>query len=97
MMAAAGAIDLRFNVTAGAKRAVVVDLSNVAFKASLGIRLQVMGAKTITRKGGKLVVLSSDENVHAVLKTAGIEKLIPINVGSLGRHRSGPSVTGSRP
>jgi anti-anti-sigma factor len=97
MMATAGAIDLKFDVTAGTKRAVVVDLSNVAFKASLGIRLHVMGAKTITRKGGKLVILSPDENVHPVLKTAGIGKLIPINVRSLGRHRSGPSVTRSRP
>jgi anti-sigma B factor antagonist len=70
--------DLKFNVIAGAKRAVVVDLSNVAFMASLGIRLLVMGAKTIARKGGKLVILSPDENVHAVLKTAGIEQLIPI-------------------
>jgi anti-sigma B factor antagonist len=76
--AGAGAIDLKFNVIAGAKRAVVVDLSNVAFMASLGIRLLVMGAKTITRKGGKLVILSPDENVHAVLKTAGIDQLIPI-------------------
>jgi anti-anti-sigma factor len=46
--------------------------------ASLGIRLLVMGAKTITRKGGKLVVLSPDENVLAVLKTAGIKQLMPI-------------------
>jgi anti-anti-sigma factor len=76
--AGAGAIDLKFNVIAGAKRAVVVDLSNVAFMASLGIRLLVIGAKTITRKGGKLVILSPDENVHAVLKTAGIDQLIPI-------------------
>jgi anti-anti-sigma factor len=88
MMATAGAIDLKFDVTAGAKRAVVVDLSNVAFMASPSIRLQVMGAQTITRKGGKPVILSLDENVHAVLEAAGI---------ALGRHRSGPSVAGSRP
>jgi anti-anti-sigma factor len=97
MMATVGAIDPKFNGTAGAKRAVVVDLSNVAFKASLGIRLQVMGAKTVTGKGGKLVILSPDQNVRTVLEIAGIEKLIPINVRSLGRHRSDRSVTGSRP
>jgi anti-anti-sigma factor len=84
MMATAGAIDLKFDVTAGAKRAVVVDLSNVAFKASLGIRLHVMGAKTITRKGGKLVILSPDENVHAVLKTAGIGIARPPSKRSVG-------------
>jgi anti-sigma B factor antagonist len=76
--AGAGAIDLKFNVIAGAKRAVIVDLSKVDFMASMGIRLLVMGAKTVTRKGGKLVVLSPDENVFAVLKTAGIEQLMPI-------------------
>ena len=76
--AGAGVIDLKFNVIAGAKRAVIVDLSKVDFMASLGIRLLVIGAKTITRKGGKLVVLSPDENVYAVLKTAGIEQLMPI-------------------
>lgn len=76
--AGAGAIDLRFNVIAGSKRAVIVDLSKVDFMASLGIRLLVMGAKTITRKGGKLVVLASDKNVLAVLKTAGIDQLMPI-------------------
>jgi anti-anti-sigma factor len=97
MMATVGAIDPKFNGTTGAKRAVVVDLSNVAFKASLGIRLQVMGAKTITRNGGKLVILSPDQNVRTVLKIAGTEKLIPINVRSLGCHRSHRSVTGSRP
>ena len=50
MMATAGAIDVKFDVIAGAKRAVVVDLSNVAFMASPGIRLLVMGAKTIARR-----------------------------------------------
>jgi anti-anti-sigma factor len=76
--AGAGAIDLKFNVVAGAKRAVIVDLSNVPFMASLGIRLLVMAAKTITRRGGKLVILSPDDNVLAVLKTAGVEQLMPI-------------------
>jgi hypothetical protein len=76
MMATAGAIDPKFKGTAGAKRAVVVDLPNVAFKASLGIRPQAMGAKTTTRKDRKLVILSPDENAGAVLGAAGIEKLI---------------------
>jgi len=74
----AGAIDLKFNVVAGSKRAVVVDLAGVDFLASLGIRVLVMGAKAVKNKGGKLVLLSPDENVHSVLKTAGIEQLIPI-------------------
>lgn len=76
--AGAGAIDLRFNVVAGAKRAVIVDLSGVNFLASLGIRLLVIGAKSIKNKGGKFAVLSPDENVFGVLKTAGIDQMMPI-------------------
>jgi anti-anti-sigma factor len=74
----AGAIDLPFSVVAGAKRAVVVDLSEVDFLASLGIRVLLTGAKAVQRKGGKLVILTPDGNVSTVLKTAGIDTLIPI-------------------
>jgi anti-sigma B factor antagonist len=74
----AGAIDLKFSAVAGSKRAIVVDLSGIDFLASLGIRVLVMGAKAVRNKGGKLVLLSPDENVHSVLTTAGIEQLIPI-------------------
>jgi anti-sigma B factor antagonist len=76
--AGAGAIDLKFNAVAGARRAVVVDLSAVDFLTSLGIRLLVIGAKAVKNKGGKLVLLSPTENVLAVLNTAGIEQLIPV-------------------
>jgi anti-sigma B factor antagonist len=74
----AGVIDLKFNAVAGSKRAIVVDLSAVDFLASLGIRVLIIGAKAVKNKGGKLVLLSPDENVHSVLKTAGIEQLIPV-------------------
>jgi anti-sigma B factor antagonist len=74
----AGAIDLNFNVIAGAKRAIIVDLSEVDFLSSLGIRVLVMGAKAVKNKGGKLVLFSPGENVSSVLKTAGIDQLIPV-------------------
>ena len=76
--AGAGAIDLKFNVVAGAKRAVIVDLSGVDFLASLGIRLLVIGAKAVKNKGGKLVILSPDANVLGVLKTSGVDQMMPI-------------------
>jgi anti-sigma B factor antagonist len=73
----AGVIDLKFNVIAGAKRAIIVDLSGVDFLASLGIRVLVMGAKAVRNKGGK-VFFSPGENVSSVLKTAGIDQLVPV-------------------
>ncbi len=74
----AEAVDLRFSVIAGSKTAVVVDLSEVDFLASLGIRVLVTSAKAVQRKGGKLVIVAPEGNVLMVLKTAGMETLIQI-------------------
>jgi anti-sigma B factor antagonist len=76
--AGADSIDLRFNAVAGAKRAVVVDLSNVNLLTSLGIRVLLLGARAVKSKGGKLVILSPDANVRAVLQAARTDTLIPI-------------------
>lgn len=74
----AESVDLPFSVIAGSKKAVVVDLSEVDFLASLGIRVLVTSAKAIGRKGGKLVIIAPEGNVLMVLQTAGMESLIPI-------------------
>lgn len=76
--AGADSIDIKFNAVAGAKRAVVVDLSNVNLLTSLGIRVLLLGARAVKSKGGKLVILSPDANVRAVLTTAKTDALIPI-------------------
>jgi anti-anti-sigma factor len=76
--AGAGVIDLKFNVVAGSRRAVVVDMAGVDFLASLGIRVLLLGARAVKNKGGKLVVLSPSDGVLNVLKTAGTDALIPI-------------------
>ena len=73
----------RFNAflhaLAGSRRALVVDLSKVSFLASMGIRLLVIGAKTVASKGGKIVLLDPDPNIESVLTTAGIDSVIPIH------------------
>jgi anti-anti-sigma factor len=74
----AESVDLRFSVIAGSKSAVVVDLSDVDFLASLGIRVLVTSAKAVQRKGGKLVIVAPEGSVLGVLKMAGMESLIPI-------------------
>ncbi len=77
-VAAAGQIELRFNTIAGAKRAVIVDLSQVTFLASMGMRMLLIGAKTMASKGGKMALLAPAAEIAAVLKTARIDALIPI-------------------
>jgi anti-sigma B factor antagonist len=77
-IAGASAIELKFNALAGARKALVVDLSNVSFVASMGIRLLLIAGKTVTAKGGKMALLGPVPEVEAVLKTAGIASIIPI-------------------
>jgi anti-sigma B factor antagonist len=71
-------LELPFNKLATEKRAVMVDLANVSFMSSYGIRVLLVGAKIVNGKGGKLVIHCPDNYVAKVLKTAGMDALIPI-------------------
>ncbi|PPQ30591.1 STAS domain-containing protein [Rhodopila globiformis] len=76
--AGAAAFDLPFSAVAGSNRHVLVDLSAVNFVSSIGIRTLVLGAKTIQRRGGKLLLLSPSSEVEQVLQTIGVTDLLPI-------------------
>lgn len=71
-------VELPFNKIATEKQKIVVDLSAVNFLASYGIRVLLVGAKIVKSNGGSLVVVCPDNNVAKVLKTAGMDSLIPI-------------------
>lgn len=73
------AIDHRLTtVTTSESARVVVDLSQVSFLASIGIRCLLSTARAITRRGGRMALLSPQSVVEEVLKVTGIEALIPI-------------------
>jgi len=72
-------VELPFNKIVTEKRKVMVDLSAVSFLASYAIRVLLVGAKIVNGKGGKLAILCPDNNVSKVLKTAGMDALIPIH------------------
>ena len=74
----AASVAQRFGAMVGSRRAVIVDLSGVDYIASLAIRFLVAGAKAVKTNGGKLILLSPDEYVHDVLKTAGIDLVVPV-------------------
>jgi anti-sigma B factor antagonist len=71
-------IEMPFNAIMNDRRAVVVDLSDVDFLSSYGIRVLLVGAKAVKSKGGKLVILCPQGNVTKVLETAGTSSLIPV-------------------
>jgi len=72
-------VELPFNKLVTEKRKIIVDLSAVTFLASYGIRVLLVGAKIVNGKGGNLVILCPDNSVAKVLKTAGMDVLIPIH------------------
>lgn len=72
------AVEVEFNAMVAAAKCVIVDLSRVPFIASLGIRLLVAGAQAQSKLGGKLVLMGPDELTRKILKTTGIDQLIPV-------------------
>src|SRR5262249_40356898 len=62
----------------GAKEGVIIDLSGVAYMASVGIRQLVITARTLTRRGGRLVLLKPSKTVEEVLTLSMTDSLIPI-------------------
>lgn len=56
----------------------LVDMSDVTYLASLGIRLLFAGAKTLAERGNKMVVVSPQPMVEETLMSSGTVKLIPI-------------------
>jgi anti-anti-sigma factor len=71
-------IDSEFKKIAEEHRNVVVDLSEVTFIASLGIRALIIGAKTTASNGGKMVLLNPRPNVEQVLRTSHVDTVMPI-------------------
>lgn len=77
-IAGAQAVDLRFSALAGSCSALVVDLANVSFLASMGVRTLMLSAKTILRRGARMAVCGPDENVEKVLRATGFDEIVDI-------------------
>jgi anti-anti-sigma factor len=74
------AIDLKFTALTATKRAaVIVDLSEVGFIASIGMRTLLSNAKALSLRGGRMVLLNPQPMVATALSTAGIDTLIPMH------------------
>lgn len=74
-----GQIETKFAGYCGGENArVVVDLSDVEFLASIGIRLLTLTAKSMSSRGGKMVLLNPNPDVYHVLDVTGIPSIIPV-------------------
>lgn len=74
-----GEVETKFSgYCAGVRPLVVVDLSEVDFLASIGIRLLTLTAKSIASRGGKMTLIRPIPEVQNVLEVTGIPAMIPI-------------------
>jgi anti-anti-sigma factor len=73
----AGEIDMPFSVISGKYNKVIVNLADVTFLASIGIRVLVKAQRAIGRRGGRFVVYSPTEEARKVLRST-VDTIIPV-------------------
>lgn len=74
----ADSIERRCIDLANSRQAVVIDLSGVSYIASMGLRMLLLLGKAIAAHGGKIALMAPVPEVAGVLRTAGIDRAIPI-------------------
>jgi anti-anti-sigma factor len=75
-----GALEIhpRFMEISLTKNKIIVDLAKVDYLTSLGMRTLVMTAKSLWERKGHLVIVNPQPEVEKILRTAGLDKIIPI-------------------
>lgn len=72
-------MELKFTAhTASRRKPTLIDLSEVEFIATLGLRLLITAAKSLQRHEAKMVLLSPQASVENVLTLSGFDEIIPI-------------------
>lgn len=57
---------------------VIVNMADTTYVSSAGLRAIMIGHKTATAKGGKLMIINAGEGVLEVLRVTGLEKVLNI-------------------
>lgn len=74
----AQAVDMKFNVLAGAVDKLIVDMAEVSFLASMGLRTLMTCARTVGSKGKKMVIAAPQPNIDKVLRASGMDEVVGI-------------------
>lgn len=69
-------VDPQFDMAVDKQKKLIVDISDVDFLASIGIRTLVKSAKGLAEKGGRMAVYGAQENPKRVLESTGVDKII---------------------
>ena len=74
-----GDLDREFTrQTVTRRKDVIVDMSDVDYMASIGLRMLITAAKALDKFGASMVLLNPHPDVEDVLRTAGFDKVMPI-------------------
>jgi anti-sigma B factor antagonist len=77
-----GAVDrIELNFTAGivpVGKPAVVDLTDVTFLASLGIRMLLSTARALDRRGAKLALFGASPAVMEIIETVALTEIVPV-------------------
>lgn len=85
-----GEIEGKFAALAATEKLhLVVDLSEVSFLASIGIRSIITNAKAQQQRGGKMVLFVGDNaSVAKTLESTGIDALVPMFTELAAAHQA---------
>ena len=71
-------IETKFNACLPRDKHAVVDFSEVTFLASMGIRMLLSAAKTMDRRGKRLVLIAPRPLVEQALRHSSLDDLIAV-------------------
>jgi anti-anti-sigma factor len=71
-------VEPKFNELVKTADRVIVDMTDVSFLASMGMRILVASARSLRLKGGKLVLASPQADVEKTLKVTGVDTIVSI-------------------
>jgi len=57
---------------------VIVDLANVDYMSSYGLRMFLVTAKNLNNAGGELHLAAPNDNVMQIIKVAGYDSMFPV-------------------
>lgn len=71
-------LESRFAAIADNVKSAIIDLSEIDYLSSIGVRALLATGKSIASRGGKLVLLNPQNVVRTVLFTTGVNSVMPI-------------------
>ena len=65
------------------ERAVILDMENLSYISSAGLRVILLTAKALQGRNRKFAICSLSESIREVFEISGFDKIIPIHASEL--------------